>query len=96
MYVPDLRELESLNFIAPGTVITADNILTPGAPEYAKYVRLSPEEKKEYNEKNPNPNGAEFLGRWNILYDTDTIKVEYPNGHVDAVEITKCTDYLSG
>ncbi|KAI5965075.1 hypothetical protein KGF57_000868 [Candida theae] len=96
LYVPDLRELESLNFIAPGTVITADNILSPGVPEYAKYVRLSPEEKKLYNENNPNPNGDEYLGRWNILYETETVKVEYPSGRVDAIEITKCTDYLSG
>lgn len=94
LYVPDLRELESLNFVAPGTIITADNILRPGVPEYVKYVRLTPEEKKKYNADHPNPNGDEFIGRWNILYETETVKVKFPNGE-DAVEITKCTDYLS-
>ncbi|CAK9442325.1 uncharacterized protein LODBEIA_P60680 [Lodderomyces beijingensis] len=96
LYVPDFRELETLNFIAPGTVIAADNVITPGAPEYIKYVRLSPEEKKSYNQENPNPNGQEWIGRWNILYDTETVKFKFSNGREDGVELTKCSDYLTG
>ncbi|RCK65452.1 putative catechol O-methyltransferase 1 [Candida viswanathii] len=74
LYVPDLRVLESLNLIAPGTVLAADNITTP----VLRNTRGVP-------------------GRWNILYDTETIPVTNPkNGFSDAVEITKCVDYLTG
>lgn len=95
LYVPDLRVLESLNLIAPGTLIVADNIITPGAPEYVVYVNFSPDEKKLYNETTKNPEGKEFIGRWNILYDTKTIEVATAN-HKDAIEVTKCVDYFSG
>ncbi|KAI5949372.1 hypothetical protein KGF54_005607 [Candida jiufengensis] len=81
-YVPDLCLCEKLNFIAPGTVIAADNLYS--APEYKEYVRLSPEEKKRYP------------GRWNIIYETKSHEFELRGGHKDAVELTKCIDYLSG
>lgn len=97
MYVPDLRVLESLNLIAPGTLLVADNIITPGAPQYVAYVNFSPDEKKLYNETTANPEGKEFIGRWNILYSTKTIEVVNPkNNHKDAIEVTKCVDYFSG
>ncbi|KAK6463365.1 S-adenosyl-L-methionine-dependent methyltransferase [Scheffersomyces coipomensis] len=94
-YVPDLRVLESLNLLAPGTLIAADNIYTPGVPEYVKYVQGSPEDRKEFNYKVPNDSGKEFLGRWNILYDSKTVPVQEAN-RLDAVEITKVVEYLNG
>lgn len=96
LYVPDLRVLETLSLIAPGTVIAADNIYYPGAPEYVKYVQSSPEEKRQYNYDHENASNKKFLGRWNILYETKTVEVDFPGGHKDAIEITKCTDYLNG
>jgi catechol O-methyltransferase len=33
--------MESENLLRKGSVLVADNILFPGAPEYAKYVRTS-------------------------------------------------------
>lgn len=97
LYVPDLRVLESLNLIAPGTVIAADNIYHPGAPDYVTYVNMSPEEKNIFNQHNKNPEGKQYTGRWNILYKTETIPVTNPkSGFSDAVEITKCVDFLSG
>lgn len=96
LYVPDIRVLESLNLIAPGTIIVADNIIKPGAPEYAKYVKSSPEEKREFNYQVENVNGKNFLGRWNILYDSETVESLGPGGEKDAIEITKCVQYLNG
>lgn len=97
LYVPDLRVMESLNLIAPGTVIAADNIYHPGAPEYVKYVNMSPEEKYVYNKHNKNPEGERYPGRGNILYETETIPVTNPkHDFTDAVEITKCVDFFSG
>ena len=77
LYVPDLRVLESLNLIAPGTLIVADNIITPGAPEYVVYVNFSPDEKSS-TMTTKNPEGKEFIGRWNILYDTKPLKSQPP------------------
>ena len=41
MYVRDLQLLESHGLLRKGTVILADNIITPGAPEYFEYVKGS-------------------------------------------------------
>eukprot|EP00126_Sphaerothecum_destruens_P006688 Sdes_comp19484_c0_seq1m10969 len=42
LYLKDLKFLESHGIIQPGVIIVADNILYPGVPEYAHYVRNSP------------------------------------------------------
>lgn len=88
LYVDDFRVLETVGLIGKGSVVTADNIITPGAPEYAKYVRLSPEEREEFNSKHENANGKEYPGVAKNKYETETIifkagKLE------DGVEVTK-------
>jgi catechol O-methyltransferase len=45
-YTTDLKLCESLGMIVKGTVLTADNVVTPGNPPYLKYVRSSVEEKR--------------------------------------------------
>lgn len=45
LYVSDLKLLEKTGLMKKGTVVVADNILFPGAPEYAEYVRSSPKYK---------------------------------------------------
>lgn len=97
LYVADLRVIESSSLIAPGTVILADNIYWPGAPDYVKYVQGTPEERNIHNKNNPNVSNEKLQGRWNILYESNTVPVNNPeNGLKDAVEVTKCTSYLSG
>lgn len=97
MYVPDLRVLESLGLVAPGTVICADNIYVPGVPEYVEYVQGTPQERKDYNMNVMNTSNKLYPGRWNILYDSKTHPVHNPDtGSDDAVEVTKCVSYLSG
>lgn len=41
-YLPDLKLLEENNFIVPGSVICADNVIFPGSPDYLEYVKTSP------------------------------------------------------
>lgn len=97
LYVPDLRVLESSSLIAPETVLLADNIIMPGAPDYVRYVQGSPAYRKAHNEKVKNISNVECQGRWNLLYDSKTVPVENPeNGMKDAVEVTRCVSYLSG
>ncbi|KAL1968704.1 hypothetical protein VTN77DRAFT_1530 [Rasamsonia byssochlamydoides] len=47
-YLPDLWLVEQLGLLKPGvSVLAADNVLKPGAPEYLDWVRSSPAEKRE-------------------------------------------------
>lgn len=86
LYVPDFRVLETVGLIGKGTIITADNILHPGAPEYAKYVKLSPAERKAYNEENENESGN-YPGKWQNEYKSETVIVDGAN-FTDGVEVT--------
>ncbi|KAE8574149.1 hypothetical protein XENTR_v10024994 [Xenopus tropicalis] len=47
-YLPDARLLEECGLLAPGTVLLADNVTCPGAPDYLQYVRNSPRYRSEY------------------------------------------------
>lgn len=38
-YLPDLRRILDEGWLRPGTVVVADNVAVPGAPEYRAYMR---------------------------------------------------------
>jgi len=40
-YLSDFQLIESLSLVQPGSVIVADNVIYPGAPDYLKYIRES-------------------------------------------------------
>ncbi|XP_045912011.1 catechol O-methyltransferase A isoform X1 [Micropterus dolomieu] len=40
-YLPDIRLLEDCGLLARGSVVLADNVVCPGAPEYLNYIRSS-------------------------------------------------------
>lgn len=44
-YTTDLKLCEELGLIQPGTVLAADNVITPGNPPYLEYVRSTCEQK---------------------------------------------------
>lgn len=39
LYVQDLKVCEELGLLKAGTLVLADNVVRPGAPDYVKYVR---------------------------------------------------------
>lgn len=41
LYLRDLKLIESLGLLQKGSVLVADNVIFPGAPDYLKYVRSS-------------------------------------------------------
>ena len=52
LYLPDLLLVEELGLLKSGvSVLVADNILRPGAPKYAEWVRASTAEKREMTKK---------------------------------------------
>lgn len=86
-YCNDLRILETVGAIKKGTVLVADNIFRPGAPEYHKYVTSSPEWKKQFVQEIPNPQGKEYLGRPDFVYETHLIDDQ----DVVGIDVTTCT-----
>jgi catechol O-methyltransferase len=38
-YLPDLQRIVSERWLHPGSVVVADNVKFPGAPEYRTYLR---------------------------------------------------------
>ncbi|XP_042586335.1 catechol O-methyltransferase A-like [Cyprinus carpio] len=51
-YVPDTKLLEDCGLVSEGSVLLADNVICPGAPEYLKYVRNSPRYESRYYKSN--------------------------------------------
>ncbi|KAJ5860124.1 S-adenosyl-L-methionine-dependent methyltransferase [Penicillium soppii] len=39
LYIDDLKVCENLSLLRPGSMVVADNVLRPGAPQYREYVR---------------------------------------------------------
>jgi catechol O-methyltransferase len=85
-YTADLKLCERLGLVAKGTVLVADNMVMPGNPEYAAYVRASVAEKRERAE------GGEEKGNPNLVYVSRSVLSYEPSGHQDAMEITECTE----
>jgi catechol O-methyltransferase len=50
VYLRDFKLLEACNLIQSGTVIVADNVIHPGAPDYLEYVRNNPNYKNTFHE----------------------------------------------
>lgn len=50
-YKTDLKLCEELGLVKPGSVLAADNVITPGNPPYLEYVRSSVAEKKQAAER---------------------------------------------
>ena len=50
VYLRDLKLLEEGGLIKSGTTVVADNVITPGAPDYLEYVRNNPNYKTETHE----------------------------------------------
>jgi catechol O-methyltransferase len=57
-YVTDLKLCEELKLVDKGSVLAADNVITPGNPPYLEYVRSSVEEKRKRAEAQSNGHGG--------------------------------------
>ncbi|KAB5567191.1 hypothetical protein PHYPO_G00229950 [Pangasianodon hypophthalmus] len=47
-YLPDIKLFEECGLLRKGSVLLADNVICPGAPEYLEYVRNSPRYENRY------------------------------------------------
>ncbi|KAE9370275.1 S-adenosyl-L-methionine-dependent methyltransferase [Stipitochalara longipes BDJ] len=97
LYLSDLLLLEELNVLKPGvSVLAADNVIMPGAPEYLEYVRASPAQKREMAEKREltlSKSGADnsltkekaidpnlVVGNPNLVYESSIEMFEWDSG----------------
>lgn len=60
-YTTDVKLCESLGMIAPGSVLAADNVISPGNPPYLEYIRSTVEQKREAAKKG-STKGYNFSG----------------------------------
>jgi catechol O-methyltransferase len=89
LYLSDLRALETLGLINPGTTIIADDC----NGDYIEYLESAPIWRKEHNSNHHNINGSRFVGKWGILYDNKLQKMT-KEGFPDAMVVSKCTGVL--
>lgn len=83
-YTADLKLCERLELIGKGTVLVGDNMIIPGNPPYAEWVRASVAQKREMDKT------AEAKGNPNLQYSSRFVKSFEPSGMEDALEITEC------
>ncbi|KAK3687960.1 hypothetical protein B0T22DRAFT_458375 [Podospora appendiculata] len=83
-YTSDLKLCERLGLIGAGTVLVADNMILPGNPPYAEWVRATVIDKRGID------HAAEEKGNPNLVYESRFVKSFEPSGQEDAIEITKC------
>lgn len=62
-YVRDLKICESLGLIVEGTILAADNVISPGNPSYLEYVRSTVAEKKKRLDENTESSDNRFPER---------------------------------
>lgn len=71
-YTIDLKLCEHYGLIQPGSVLAADNVIIPGAPEYLEYVRSDVQKKREMAKKHEKDPELEFdfPGNPNLVYES--------------------------
>ncbi|XP_020489487.1 catechol O-methyltransferase B isoform X1 [Labrus bergylta] len=47
-YLPDTKLMEECGLLGKGSILLADNVICPGAPDYLEYVRSSPQYESQY------------------------------------------------
>ncbi|KAK2786512.1 hypothetical protein FQN52_007818 [Onygenales sp. PD_12] len=93
-YTADLKLCEQLGMVTMGSVIAADNMITPGNPAYLRYVRSSVAEKwKAVADTSSSDNDDlkdNLYGNPNLIYESVFVDSFEPSGEPDAVGITRC------
>ncbi|PYI12971.1 catechol O-methyltransferase [Aspergillus japonicus CBS 114.51] len=91
LYLPDLWLMEELGVLVPQTsVVIADNVVMPGAPQYLEWVRAGCAEKRGLLESRKREKGWEARGlrpRPGLVYQTVVREFETQFGR-DGVAVT--------
>ncbi|KAL2001449.1 hypothetical protein VTN02DRAFT_1765 [Thermoascus thermophilus] len=98
LYTVDLRLCEHYGLIRPGSVLAADNVIVPGAPEYLAYVRSDVRTKRARAKKHERDPELEldFAGNPNLVYENTMHYAVGSLGKQDAVAISRCVGEETG
>ncbi|KAJ5709447.1 catechol O-methyltransferase 1 [Penicillium malachiteum] len=94
-YVNDLKLCEELMLVGPGTTVIADNVISPGAPDYLEYVRSPTSEKiAKFQREKLSPLSDKTkdtsFGDPYLVYETTLIDSFEPTGEPDSLEVSSC------
>ncbi|KAJ5115007.1 catechol O-methyltransferase 1 [Penicillium alfredii] len=94
-YVNDLKLCEELGLVGPGTTVIADNVISPGVPDYREYVRTPTSQKvqkvqKELPQLPVEDSKDNSLGNPYLVYDSTLIDSYEPTGEPDSLEVSRC------
>ncbi|OQD86173.1 hypothetical protein PENANT_c008G01759 [Penicillium antarcticum] len=84
VYLSDLKLLEGLGAVGVGSVVLADNVIFPGAPDYLEWVQASCDGKRGLNLKEKEGE----KGDAGLVYETHVTEFETQFGK-DGVAVTK-------
>lgn len=83
-YVNDLKLCEELGLVGVGTTVIADNVISPGAPDYLKYVESSTNDKvtmTQEKRKSSIPAGTDnSFGNPYLVYENSLLDSFEPTG----------------
>lgn len=91
-YTTDLKLCESLGLISKGTVLAADNVITPGNPPYLKYVRSSVQQKRAALQQESKQDTENFPGRSAAQYGEVEILSTNAKGNPNLIYESKLVD----
>ncbi|QLI69762.1 uncharacterized protein G6M90_00g066430 [Metarhizium brunneum] len=89
-YVGDLMLCEDLGLIDSGSVLVADNVISPGAPGYLEYVRASKDERNDLRVKAAQNSAPSVNPQTGLTYDSTLYRGFEPTGEPDGIEISLC------
>ncbi|KAI2704961.1 hypothetical protein CBS147317_1913 [Penicillium roqueforti] len=94
-YVNDLKLCEELGLIGPGTTVIADNVISPGVPDYLEYVQSTTSQKvikmqQEQDSFDIKVMANKSFGNPYLVYENTLIDSFEPTGEPDSLEVSTC------
>ncbi|KLP16184.1 putative catechol O-methyltransferase [Fusarium fujikuroi] len=90
-YVADLMLCEELSLIRSGSIVVADNVISPGAPFYLDYIRGSQQEKEQLRGQLAKEDERLLrIGNCSLKYTSRLHKGFEPTGEPDGIEESVC------
>ncbi|VUC37213.1 unnamed protein product [Clonostachys rosea] len=89
-YVEDLALCEELSLIRPGSTVIADNVISPGAPNYLSYIRGTRAERLELLKSLGIKTDSWSSAKHQLNFQSKLYNGFEPTGEPDGVEISLC------
>jgi catechol O-methyltransferase len=88
-YLSDLKLMERLGVVGVGSVVIADNVIFPGAPDYLEWVKATCDGKRAL--QRDIGEGEKEKGDAGLVYETEVTEFDFQFGK-DGVAVTKVVE----